>query len=59
MENALDTKANLVSGVADVRYMPLDRLARRAEGEIGGSLRHILPVDADNRVTIAQFGSSI
>jgi hypothetical protein len=59
MEYTLDAKANLVSGVADVRHTPLNQLAREAEGAAGDSLQHVLPADADNRVTIAAFGSSI
>jgi len=59
MEKTLNATGNLVSGVADVRYTPLDQLARKAEGSVGDSLQHVLPADAGNRVTISAFGSAL
>lgn len=59
MGNVVRVKGDILSGVADMRHMPLDKLARATEGTVGDSLRHVLPADASNRVSVAAFGSCI
>ena len=59
MGNALRVKADILSGVADMRYISLDKLARETEGVVGDSLQHVLQTDASKRVSVAAFGSSI
>ena len=59
MDVIVDTKSDLVSGVADVRYIPLSRLAREAQAPIGESLAHVLPASTGQSVPVAAFNSSI
>ncbi len=59
MGNAPHAKADVLSGVADMRYISLDKLAREAGGVVSDGLKHVLPVDASKRVSVAKFGSCI
>ncbi|MGH6657991.1 MAG: FxSxx-COOH cyclophane-containing RiPP peptide [Actinocrinis sp.] len=58
MEIAIDTKSDLISGVADVRHVPLSRLARE-DAPMAESLKNVLPADANRGVAVAAFNSSI
>ena len=57
MDVSVDTKSDLVTGVADVRYKPLSRLAQEAGG--ADSLRRVLPESGARRDAVAAFNSSI
>lgn len=59
MDVIVDTKSDLVSSVADVRYIPLSRLAREATFSVGESLTHVLPDSARENVPVAMFNSSM
>jgi hypothetical protein len=59
VDKALATKADIMSDVADMRYTPLGKLARGVGGIVDESLRHVLPSDAGNRVSVAEFGSCV
>jgi len=53
---AIDTRSDLISGVADVRHVPLGDLART--GEPGSALSRVLR-DGKTAVAVAAFNSSI
>lgn len=57
MDVSVDTKSDLVTGVADVRYKPLSRLVQEAGGADG--LRRVLPEQGARRDAVAAFNSSI
>jgi hypothetical protein len=59
MGNIMRVEGEILSGVSDLRYTPLDKLARTTESLAGDSLRHVLLADAGNRVSVAAFGSCI
>ncbi len=59
MDVIVDTKSDLVSSVADVRYIPLSQLAREATSSVGESLAHVLPESAREILAVAAFNASI
>lgn len=59
MDITVDTTSDLVSGVADVRRVPLGRLAREGEVAVSESLKRVLPDGGRRTVPVAAFNSSI
>lgn len=58
MEVTVDTESDLVSGVADLRRIPLRRLAREHDPDAG--VARVLPDRAESgTVPVAAFNSSI
>jgi hypothetical protein len=57
MDVSVDTKSDLVTGVADVRFKPLSRLVQDAGA--ADSLYRVLPGSGAQRVAVADFQSSI
>jgi FXSXX-COOH protein len=59
LDVAIDTQSDLVSGVADLRRVPLGQLSDSARGAVGSTLNRVVAGNAAGRVPVAAFNASI
>jgi FXSXX-COOH protein len=59
LDVAIDTQSDLVSGVADLRQVPLGQLSDSARGAVSSTLTRIVANCGTVRVPVAAFNASI
>ena len=59
MDVTIDTRSDLVSGVADLRQVPLGQLSDSARGAVSDTLARVVPDNGSARVAVAAFNASL